>query len=178
MQLQLPYYKSLGVSGRDYQIYGSVAVTPFALKGLIGSLSDAVPLFGFHKSTYIIVVALLGSISFLILGASSSLTAPWAACLFFLVSVETSVVDLLCEGKYAELMRRHPESGGDVVTWVWASYHMGALFAAVITGPIADSGNLRAIFWVCLPLALQVIVPTVCGYLQDPRLAAGDRGVR
>ena len=30
--VQLPYYKSLGVSGRDYQIYGSIAVTPFSLK--------------------------------------------------------------------------------------------------------------------------------------------------
>jgi hypothetical protein len=31
--IQLPYYKALGVGGRDYQIYGSVAVAPFSVKG-------------------------------------------------------------------------------------------------------------------------------------------------
>ena len=176
--MQLPYYRSLGISGRDYQVYGSVAVTPFSVKGLIGSLSDAVPLWGYHKSSYVIAVAVLGSLSFVLLGAHPGLPATWAACLFFLVSVETSVVDLLCEGKYAELMRKHPESGGDVVTWVWASYHMGALFAACVTGPLADSGDIRTVFWVCLPLAMQVMVPTALGYLRDPRLPADDRGVR
>ena len=75
-------------------------------------------------------------------------------------------------------MRKHPESGGDVVTWVWASYHMGALFAACVTGPLADSGDIRTVFWVCLPLAMQVMVPTALGYLRDPRLPADDRGVR
>ncbi len=33
--IQLPYYKALGVGGKDYQIYGSVAVTPFSVKGIL-----------------------------------------------------------------------------------------------------------------------------------------------
>ena len=44
------------------QIYGSVAVTPFSVKGLIGTLSDAVPFLGYHKNSYIVAVALLGSL--------------------------------------------------------------------------------------------------------------------
>jgi folate/biopterin transporter len=173
--IQLPYYKSLGVSGRDYQIYGSVAVTPFSVKGLIGTISDTIPLFGFHKSSYIILVAVLGGLSFILL-ATTTLTAAQSACLFFLVSVETSVVDLLVEGKYAELMREKPETGGDMVTWVWATYHLGALLAACITGPVADQGNPRIIFWICLPIALQVILPVSQGYLKDARLPEAHRG--
>ena len=236
--VQLPYYKSLGVSGRDYQIYGSIAVTPFSLKvdlsganlhtarsvhthththtqrahicparrlglcklhharkpwranfaaalkgkpwhqqGLVGTLSDTVPLFGWHKNSYILVVAVLGGFSFVLLGLMP-LTAAQSACLFFLVSVETSVVDLLCEGKYAEQMRAHPETGSDLVSWVWGSYHLGALMAACITGPVADSGDTRIIFWVCLPIALQIMVPTALGYLHDARLPRGSRGAR
>ena len=150
---------------------------PWHKQGLVGTLSDTVPLFGWHKNSYILVVAVLGGFSFVLLGLMP-LTAAQSACLFFLVSVETSVVDLLCEGKYAERMRALPETGSDLVTWVWGSYHLGALMAACITGPVADSGDTRIIFWVCLPIALQIMVPTALGYLHDARLPRGSRGAR
>ena len=31
------------------------------------------------------------------------------------------MIDLLCEGKYAELMVEHPETSSDIVTWVRVS---------------------------------------------------------
>ena len=39
------------------QIYGSVSITPFAMKALWGSLSDSLPLLGYHKRTYIVAVS-------------------------------------------------------------------------------------------------------------------------
>ena len=35
----------------------AVAGTPWAIKGALGVLSDAYPLFGWHKSSYIIMVS-------------------------------------------------------------------------------------------------------------------------
>ena len=176
--VQLPYYQSyLNVSGTDYQIYGSIAVTPFAMKGITGTVSDAVPFFGYHKASYVIAAAIVGTVSFLAL-AALDLSAPASACFFFLVSVETSVVDLLCEGKYAELMRERPESGSDLVTWVWATYHGGSLLASCMTGPIADNLSVKIIFWVCIPFAAAIIVPTAAGFMQDRRLPRGQRAVK
>jgi len=113
----------------------------------------------------------------LLLG-SFRLSASVAVILFFLCNVELAVVDLLCEGKYAELMRGKPESGSTMVTWVWVTYHVGSLFAALVTGPVADSGNIAAVFWICMPLAAQVCVPVYLGWLKDPRLPEGERGIR
>ena len=33
---------------------------------------------------------------------------------------------------------------------------------------VADAYNPRMIFWVCVPLAASVVVPTALGYLADP----------
>ncbi len=77
------------------------------MKALIGAISDSVPLFGYHKASYIMASAVLGSASYIVLG-SIDLSAKVVAFLFFLVNIELATSDLLCEGKYAELMRAKP----------------------------------------------------------------------
>jgi hypothetical protein len=46
---------------------GAVAATPWAIKGAIGVLSDAYPLLGYHKASYIMVSSLIGSVAFALL---------------------------------------------------------------------------------------------------------------
>jgi hypothetical protein len=164
---QLPYYKTMGVGAAQYQIYGSIANTPWAMKGLIGALSDALPLCGYHKRGYIVGACVVGVVSFALLAAVpfGADEAKVCAALFFLATTELAVVDLLCEGKYAEMMVKHPETGADLVTWVWLSYHIGTLIGSVLTGPMADYISPRAIFWVALPLAAQILIPTLSGAL-------------
>ena len=165
---QLPYYREMGVGAAQYQIYGSIANTPWAMKGLIGAISDALPLGGYHKRGYIAGSCVVGVASFALLAAVPFAAdhARICAALFFLASVELSVVDLLCEGRYAEMMVKHPQTGSDLVTWVWMSYHVGALIGSTLTGPMADFVSPRAIFWVALPLAAQILIPTLSGALM------------
>jgi hypothetical protein len=165
---QLPFYREMGVGAAQYQIYGSIANTPWAMKGLIGGVSDALPLCGYHKRGYIGGACVVGVVSFALLAAVSfgPDDAKVCAALFFLATAELAVVDLLCEGKYAEMMVKHPETGADLVTWVWLSYHVGTLIGSALTGPMADYVSPRAIFWVALPLAAQILVPTLSGALQ------------
>ena len=92
--------------------------------------------------------------------------AKVCAVLFFLATAELAIVDLLCEGKYAEMMVKHPETGADLVTWVWLSYHIGTLIGSALTGPMADYVSPRAVFWVALPLAAQILIPTLSGALM------------
>jgi hypothetical protein len=83
------------------------------MKALIGAVSDSVPFLGYHKASYIMASALLGSIAYIVLG-SVDLSAKVVAFLFFLVNIELATTDLLCEGKYAELMRAKP---GEKALW-------------------------------------------------------------
>lgn len=69
---------------------------------------------------------------------------------------QISLTDLLCEGKYAELMAANPHTGTDAVTWVWWCVMMGQLVGSVIVGPLADRGDFKTVFWVSVPLTAQV----------------------
>jgi hypothetical protein len=78
-------------------------MAPWSMKALFGAFADAVPLFGYHKRSYIIIMSAAGGIGclFLALGTKDPKVATaW----FFLINLQISVSDLLTEGKYAELM--------------------------------------------------------------------------
>ena len=70
-----------GVDGGQCQTIGAIASTPWAIKGAIGVISDAYPLFGYHKASYIIVVGVLGSLAFCLLASMEITSAMTAAVL-------------------------------------------------------------------------------------------------
>lgn len=103
---QLPYFKkNLGITGTEYQAYGTAAMTPWAMKALIGTISDAVPLFGYHKRNYILLAALGGSFAYVFLATLhiEPSGAALAAFLLFCAQLELATVDLLVEGTYARV---------------------------------------------------------------------------
>ena len=117
---QLPYFRDMGVDAADYQIYGSIATTPWAMKALYGMLSDSVPLCGWHKRGYIIGVSVVGvaAVSTLAVVELPLEQASVAAMLFFVANLDMAMVDLLVQGKYAQMMVQHPDTSSDLVTWV------------------------------------------------------------
>ncbi|KAJ1483457.1 folate-biopterin transporter, partial [Baffinella frigidus] len=93
---------------------------PWAIKGAIGVLSDAYPLFGWHKKSYILIVAVFGTGAFTALAQALPIkSAAMAGCLMFLANMQIATCDLLCEGKYAELMQTKPHTGSAMVSYVW-----------------------------------------------------------
>jgi hypothetical protein len=82
------------------------------------------------------------------------------------------------EGKYAEKMAERPDTGPDLVTWVWANYQTGVLLAAALVGTLADAVGPRAMYAVASVFALQVALPALKGYLPEERLPRGRRGPR
>jgi folate/biopterin transporter len=165
----LPFFMNhLKVSAERFQAYSVAVMTPWSLKPAIGLLSDVLPIKGQHKVPYMLLAALVGTASFVGLAATTGCSAAVPAALLTGVSLEAAVVDLLAEGKYAEKMREHPESGGALPSFVWACLFAGALLAAVIAGPLADAGHLRAVFVLGVPAAAWVAVPLLLGWFPDP----------
>lgn len=150
------------------------------MKAAMGLLSDTVPIFGYHKRSYIVLVSIIGSISFAVLGFVhlKPSGAPFAAFLLLIGNLEIAMVDLLCEGKYAEMMVAKPESGSMLVTFVWGMNMAGSFAGSIVAGPMADHLDARYIFLVCFPLAAQVIYPTLSGWMPEERLPPDQRGIR
>ena len=180
----LPYFMDyLGCSPMEYQAMIIIVWTPWAMKGVIGIFSDLFPILGYHKRPYIAASAILGTAVLLLLAAlplaqAGPAVAPFAALLMALCMLEQALVDLLVEGKYAEKMAERPETGPDLVTWVWANYQTGVLLAAALVGTLADAVGPRAMYAVASVFALQVVFPALKGYLPEERLPRGRRGPR
>ena len=178
MSGQLPYYKKyVGVSGVQYQSLRLVSSLPWACKAWIGMISDVFPLFGYHKRYYIVGAAIMGTLSFTTLGvASFDASSAYAAALFFmLANLFIATADLLCEGKYAEKMMERPDTGSDLVSWVWGVYQFGVLTASCFIGPISDSETLgpKFMFLICVPFALQIVGPISLGFLSEEKATRG-----
>ena len=177
----LPYFKDyMGVSTEVYQAMTTVAWTPWSLKPLVGILSDVVPIRGYHKRWYMIGTTVVGAAALALLGVLP-LTAGFAALgalLMFASMLQQAVVDLLVEGEYAKKMAAKPETGPDLVTWVWANYQSAQLLAACLVGTLADAFNPRVIFLVAVPFAAQILAPLFRGFLGEERRPPGDRGPR
>lgn len=175
---QLPYFKNLGVDGAQYQMFGVIAVTPWAMKGIVGALSDTFPLGGYAKRYYMLLACILGSASLCTLASLPVTIAArhtWIPpVLLFFIHVEISTLDLLCEGKYSETMAQstlHQKTGADaVVTFVWACITLGAFIASCGVGPLADHFSPQLIFWITLPMALHLVVPLTFGFLPEEQL--------
>jgi folate/biopterin transporter len=169
--IQLPFYQTfLKVSGDDYQKYYNVSMMAFSVKPLIGTLSDNVPIFGFHKRYYLTLLSAMGAAALgcsVLLQPDSSGSGPAAAGMFFVVVLSVAAMDLLCEGKYSELMEKHKETGSSIISWIWAMYMLGGIIASGVEGPLADDGDPRVVLLITAPFFVLPIVPSLLGWVPE-----------
>lgn len=165
-----PYmYKAYHVPAPQMQIYTGVTQLPWALKPIIGLLSDVFPIRGLHKGPYMLASSFLGAAAFVSAGLLPSSVlgiSGFVACLF-MISLQTSTCDLLSEAKYAEKMQEHPEHGPAVLTYVWFGMNFGGLVATLLSGlAIKQLGPETVLLVAALP-ASAVLIPVLLGYLEE-----------
>mmetsp|Transcript_56383 Transcript_56383/g.132218 ORF Transcript_56383/g.132218 Transcript_56383/m.132218 type:complete len:563 (+) Transcript_56383:140-1828(+) len=165
-QYLLAAYK---VDGPRLGIFGGVVSLPWAMKPIIGLISDCFPVAGYNKGPYILFVSLLGVTATLLVGIMPHDTIgveKVVACLF-IIQLQLSTSDLLSEAKYAEKMQKKPEKGPELMTYVWFGLTAGSLVATLLIGPcIAHFGVKASYILVAVPLAV-VMVPVSLNYMEE-----------
>lgn len=119
-----PLFKARGVDAAALQMYSALATSPWAMKPLIGACSDIFPIGGLHKKYWLLIGCSFGTfgIFMLILDVAD---VPVTAMLFFMLHLEMSMLDLLSEGKYAEIMKLNPQNGSGIIVFVNACQSFG-----------------------------------------------------
>ena len=166
----LPIFKDMGVDAGDLQVFSTIAMSPWSIKPVIGVLSDLFTVRGYHKR-YWLVQAICAGIG------SASLTFfvdqwPFVLVLCFMgLNYEMSIVDLLTEGKYAEKMQEHPESGSDLITFVNGLQALGSIIAMSFIGHVSDLKLFWILFIVATVMAAVPLGPAVLGWLPEQRFS-------
>ncbi|CAE8672080.1 unnamed protein product [Polarella glacialis] len=169
----LPYFQLMGFSGTHFQLAEVVARIPWSMKGWIGVSSDVFPLGPFHKRGYLQLSSLVGiaglaGLALIPLQGLDKSNVWYVALLFCASNVFFATFDLLCEGKYSEIIRE--EGGGsEVLTMVWFSLQLGALVAALLVGLLVDAHGPQPMLLPCLPLALLALWRTSKGDLPEEK---------
>jgi MFS family permease len=174
----LPYFQEhFGVSLATYHnLYASVLLLPFCLKPVFGVLSDKYPIAGARKRWYI---------------TGSMVVTAAACCVLLDATYETAVIayaaatigivcaDLLFEASYAEQLReKSTVSGNAIVTWCWGGITLGAAFAAVAAGALADRSLFTPAFGLALLGPVATLAAAAVGYVPEERGATGKEGGR
>mmetsp|Transcript_48385 Transcript_48385/g.121960 ORF Transcript_48385/g.121960 Transcript_48385/m.121960 type:complete len:581 (-) Transcript_48385:149-1891(-) len=174
-------YASYKVSGPQMQIFGGVTQLPWAMKPVLGLVSDALPIQGYHKAPYILLASGLGIFACAAIGIvpQSHLNINRLVVCLFMMQLQFSTCDLLTEAKYAEKMRSRPEHGPALMTYVWFGLNAGGLLATAMAGPIIDRWGVRIPFMIALLPISFILVPLMQNCLEErPKSreqAAADR---
>lgn len=178
--VELPFFKDfLGIDGDTYQKYYNVTMLSFAIKPLIGAISDNFPIFGYQKRYYLVFYCLLGLGGVMwcsTMHEGDSSQGPLAATLLFFATVAIAALDLLCEGKYSEIMGANRETGSRIVSWIWGCYMVGGIIAAAVGGPLSDKHDPKLILYIAAPFFVLPMVPALLGWIPEKKALFGCFG--
>jgi len=162
-------YASYKVAGPQMQIFGGVTQLPWAMKPVIGLVSDALPIGGYNKAPYILLSSLFGVAACATVGGvqqSHLSIARLVGCLF-LMQLQFSTCDLLSEAKYAEKMQSRPEHGPALMTFVWFGLQVGGLVATVLIGPVLKHCGPKVPYLIALIPVAFIILPVMRNFLEE-----------
>ncbi|KAF4651202.1 hypothetical protein FOL47_000596 [Perkinsus chesapeaki] len=173
------YFRAMNVPGPDIDRYYSVAFMPWAMKPWLGVISDSVPIFGYHKLPYMMLISLLGLIG-TIVAVSLKLVesnAPIATVGLFCANLQIMGYDLFAEAVYSRRLAGVPASGPSLVSYVWAGNQLLGLFATLLVGFIVEHADgvwgLGGAQWAILTTIFTsstVIIPAWMNFFEEPKV--------
>jgi len=164
------------VPGPTMQIYSAIGMLPFAMKPLIGMLSDAFPIFGYSKNPYIFLTTIVGLWGLMTIASSGTVTMNVKMLVIglFCIMMMVSSADVLTEAKYAERIRSFPDKGPDFITLVWLMVACGGLMATLTLGWVLEWVEPHWVYGICVIPAALTLVPVLLNYLDEKKLTAEE----
>lgn len=151
---------------------------PWAVKPLFGMLSDAIPLLGYHRSSYIVIAAICGIIAYTCLGTLplSVFSAGTAVVPFLiLMNISVSMPDVMVDAQTAEHSKDFPEQASNLQSISWGALGLGGMIAAAFGGFVVDQVGSRPVFLMTNVVCLLTLIPTLLGWFGEKRLPVEQR---
>jgi hypothetical protein len=173
----LPLFKAHGADAAQLQMFSALCMSPWAMKPLFGVLSDTIALGQYHKRYWMLIGCAFGIFGAFMLIVQLQLVSI-TVLFFFFIHMELAILDLLCEGKYAELMADHPESGSNIITFVNGCQNAGYIVALLFVGPLADAALFQPLFLIALIAAASPVAFISMGWVPEERRHINEPGTK
>lgn len=168
ISIMLPIYRD-SIDAGTLQLYMMLMMLPWALKPLLGLLSDLILLGGYKKRGWILIGCLLATGSAIALFFTANLPLAFTMCMMG-IQFQIAIVDLLSEAKFSEIRQEQPELGSDASTLAQGLQSIGAIIVMVFIGILADAKLFMIAFIIIGGCVISPIVPTLLGWLPEIRV--------
>lgn len=166
----------LHVPASRLQALVSLSTTaPWVLKPLIGFLSDTIPICGYRKNSYILIMTVMAS------GAVFALAFSWAdtqvtiVVAVFFASLQVAGATLLVDAKQSQVAKEHANLGPELIAFRETCMNSGVAISVLMLGPLIYYAGPRTPYCIALPLTALLLIIPAGNLLQEQRLTSEER---
>jgi folate/biopterin transporter len=164
--------EELSLGPAQLSAISGILVLPWTVKPLYGFMSDAFPLFGYRRRSYLVLSGLVGFGSYALLAysgisvtdeASKSMVLTVTIVLLMLSSASIAFSDVVADGIVVTKTREANERGDDpaiaggLQSLCWGSAAIGGLISAYFSGSLLETMSPRQVFGIASFLPLLVM---------------------
>lgn len=162
-------------AGRLQALISVGATAPWIMKPLLGFMSDTMPIMGYKKRSYLVLVATLGLIAVFMLGSGIAATPTVIVGCFFFASLQVAGCTLLVDAKQSQVAKEMAGVGPELVSFRETCANSGMIISAMLTGSVIHYWGPRAPYFVALPFCCCIFAIPIFNWLQEERLLPEER---
>jgi MFS family permease len=166
--------ETLGISVPTIMMIGALTNLPWLVKPLYGFASDSFSLFGYRRKSYIILSALICTLSCLLIGLSPFVSLPILIGLMLFGSIGGAGDNVAVNGMIVEEGNKLGTTG-KLQSIEWGSLGVGAVVTGVLGGFIAEKASYHLAFII---LALFPILIAVVAFKHKEEKVESRQNVR
>ncbi len=152
-QLAVQYFfkDELKIEPHHLAQINSIIHIPWAIKPILGLITDLLPIFGYRRKVYIILCGIINLMCWLYMTFYTN-TATMACVMIFLINLTLSFCSVLGEAVVVELSKMETEDqeskAKDLVSLFFLARTVGELLSSYLKGLFVDIMPLRTIFFI------------------------------
>lgn len=145
--------KDLGLSAGQVAAFFAITTVPWLIKPLYGLLSDFVPLFGYHRKSYLMLTSATAAGAGLLLGVTGDHSYSRMAGFFTLMALGLAFTDVLVDALMVENGKPLGLTGA-FQSVQWGAITVASIAVGEVGGYLAEHRRLHAAFFIaaCFPL--------------------------
>ena len=146
----------LKMTASQASYFGAVTLLGWVIKPLWGMISDALPLFGYRRKSYLILTSLVASAVWFMLGQVENYTIALLLTVFTLSNFFYAFNDVVCDGLMVQTGKPHNLTG-KFQSWQWGAVYVAQIFTSLAGGWVATNLKNQTIFSINAVFPLMVL---------------------
>lgn len=146
----------LKMTASQASYFGAVTMLGWVIKPLWGMISDAVPIFGYRRKSYLMLTTFVAAAIWFVLGQTQNYTVTFLILMFTFSSVAYAFNDVVCDGLMVETGKPHNLTG-KFQSWQWGAVYTAGIITSLAGGWVAANLANQTIFTINAVFPLLVL---------------------